>query len=671
MKKITFLFGKGMLLFVFLPFLFTTQSFSQSIVQKHGRLQVDGNKVVDKTGTPVSLAGNSLFWSNAGDTADFYNAETVDYLASNWNSSIIRAAMGVKETWDDGNGYIDSPEAQEAKIRKVIDAAIDKGIYVIIDWHTHEAEKYTAESVAFFTKMARIYGDTPNVIYEVYNEPIQQKWPVIKSYAEEVIAGIRSEDPDNLIIVGTEEYSQRVDIASEDPIVDANVAYTLHFYAAFRPHDKLRVTAQTALDNGAALFVTEWGTIDNTGKGAADPVNTKIWMDFLEEKGISHANWAVSDKALPETGSLVEGGKGIAGLKADQLTTSGKIVKDIIENWESAVDGGDPDDNQAPTVSITAPNGNASVSEGYKLRIDATANDSDGTIANLRLFIDDVLIRQENFAPYNWGHAGSPNPNELDGRSPGTYTIKVLATDDKGATGQDSFTLTVSGTGGGGNSDCTFGTPSASGLASLNASYKNIYVVGNGGPTMNNFREFAINWDARYNGLYQFAFNTSNGVPKWYVDFKGTASFQFQNADPEITLSSTGIAGLDGTYWVNTDGDNFVMVSQTGGFSIYFSNSGTAPECGGTSGTALRASLADAAADTFLYPNPANDELNFSGFPEQPNTIEITDMQGRTVLGKSLENGETILNIGRLQPGMHIAIIKGDGFSETIKFTKL
>lgn len=147
---------------------------AQSPVGKHGRLRTQGNQIVDKNNTAVSLAGNSLFWSNAGDTSDFYNAQTVKHLANNWNSSIIRVAMGVKENWDGGTGYIDSPNFQKNKIRKVIDAAIDEGIYVIIDWHTHEAEQYTSEAADFFKEMASIYGNRPNIIYEIYNEPINQ-----------------------------------------------------------------------------------------------------------------------------------------------------------------------------------------------------------------------------------------------------------------------------------------------------------------------------------------------------------------------------------------------------------------------------------------------------------------------------------------------------------------
>ncbi len=130
--------------------------------------------------------------------------------------------------------------------------------------------------------------------------------------------------------------------------------------------------------------------------------------------------------------------------------------------------------------------------------------------------------------------------------------------------------------------DCTFGTPLASGLPSINSSFENVFVLGNGGPNLDNVTEFIINWDAANNGLYVLAANTSNGTPNWYVDLNPSASNTFVNANPEITLSGTGFAGLDGSYYVAIDNGNFVMVSKTAGFAIYFSKSATRPECGET-----------------------------------------------------------------------------------------
>jgi len=338
--------------FLFLPLLFVLfpanlkaqQNANPTPVSVHGALSVSGTKIVDQNGNVVSFAGNSFFWSNTyWDAEEFYNAEVVKWLQDDWGSTIVRVAMGVDEV----NGYLDRPEENLNRIKTVVDAAIANGMYVIIDWHSHHAENYQPEAIAFFQQMAREYGDNPNVIYEIYNEPIHVSWSdTVKPYAQAVISAIREIDPDNMIIVGTPTWSQDVDIASLDPIQGVNnIAYTLHFYAATHG-ETLRQKAQTAINNGLPLFVTEWGTVEASADGLVDHLETDRWISFLETNHISHCNWSVNDKV--EGASIVfSGANPLGGWSETDLTESGLKAKEIIGSWPQ----------YAPAISTAYPNG--------------------------------------------------------------------------------------------------------------------------------------------------------------------------------------------------------------------------------------------------------------------------------------------------------------------------
>jgi len=406
--KLKFTFRNQFSLFTFLfigIFIFNSSIYSQTVVEKYGRLQVNGSHVTAENGDKISLAGMSLFWSNAGDGGDFYNSQTVNHLADDWKNPIIRAALGVKETWDGGTGYIDNTAAQKAKIRTVIDAAIAKGVYVIIDWHTHAAEVYKDEAVAFFTEMAELYGNNDHVIYEIYNEPINQSWSDVKSYATDVIAGIRSKDPDNLIIVGSPTWSQDVDKAAADPIIgDPNLAYTLHFYA--NTHKQfLRDRALAAMNSGIALFVTEWGTTDASGNGGYNPQESEIWLNFMIENHISYVNWTVSHKN--EDSCVVSPGAGIQGLTNGNLTTSGIFIRNHLIS-------------RAETLSI-----DDFTIDNVKLSLDQNPV-KDMLSVNSTIVIDDLTIFDMNGRSVFYENINQNNPQvNIGNLQTGNYILKV------------------------------------------------------------------------------------------------------------------------------------------------------------------------------------------------------------------------------------------------------
>lgn len=303
---------------------FSSKKYS-GVVSQNGDLSVQGVHLVNKNGDPVQFKGMSLFWSQW--ESEFYNRSVVKFVAREWKSGIIRAAMGVGK-----GGYLDEPSLEQGKIETIIKAAIKNDIYVIIDWHSHHAEDHPEEAKKFFGKMAKKYGKYPNVLYEIYNEPLCD-WPTIKTYAQEVIKEIRKYDPDNVIIVGTPQWSQLVDQAAENPIEGKNICYTLHFYSATHKQE-LRDIAQKAIDLGACLFVTEFGTCTASGNGKLDFAETDIWMDFMDKNHISWCNWSLCDKK--ESASALLPDANTWGNWLDhQLTESGKYIRDKIKGEEN------------------------------------------------------------------------------------------------------------------------------------------------------------------------------------------------------------------------------------------------------------------------------------------------------------------------------------------------
>jgi endoglucanase len=298
---------------------------ASSVVSTNGRLKVCGNKICNSANTPVQLKGMSMFWSNTGWGAErFYNGTAVGNLTTGWGATVVRAAIGV----DGGGGYMDAAQraANVARAKAVIDGAITAGIYVIVDWHSHELHQ--AEAQAFFGDLARTYATSNNVIWETFNEPTSQSWSSLKSYHTAVIGTIRSAGSQNLVIVGSPTWSQDVDVAANDPVADANTAYTLHFYAGSHGQG-LRDKANAAMAKGKAVFVTEYGTCDASGNGGFNATESNNWASWMDTNKISSANWSLNDKA--ETASALLGGASATGPWTDaNLTESGKWAKGYI-----------------------------------------------------------------------------------------------------------------------------------------------------------------------------------------------------------------------------------------------------------------------------------------------------------------------------------------------------
>ncbi len=295
-------------------------------VDLHGQLQVQGNQLINKDGVPPQLRGISLSWS-IWEGKKYYNPEVVDWLTKDFKINLLRASMGVQP---DG-GYLQNSKEHMRLMVNVIDQAIKNGIYVLIDWHDHNAEQHLEASKEFFSTMAQKYGGNPNIIYEIFNEPVHQSWQEVKNYSTEVIKIIRKYDSKNIIVIGSPRWDQEVDMAALDPIAGFdNLVYSFHFYSSDPGHqEQLRAKADLAIKRGIALFVTEWGVAQSNGNGEINHEKTNLWLDWLEKNRLSWAVWHITDKN--ESTAIIKPGTSPKGnwTEAD-LTECGTYVREQI-----------------------------------------------------------------------------------------------------------------------------------------------------------------------------------------------------------------------------------------------------------------------------------------------------------------------------------------------------
>lgn len=272
-------------------------------------LEKDGQKTLcDQNGNKIQLRGMSthgLQWY-----PEIINDNAFSALANDWNCNVIRLAMYVGE-----NGYATNPSVKQ-KVIDGIKLAIKNDMYVIVDWHVLTPGDPTAPiysgAMDFFKEISSMFPNDPHIIYELCNEPNPNSpgvtndangWKKVKAYAEPIIKMLRQNGNKNLIAVGSPCWSQRPDLAADDPINDSNTIYTVHFYTGTHlpsdvdtNRDNVMSNVRYALKHGVAVFATEWGTTDSSGAGDLYLDNADQWLDFLNANNISWCNWSLSNK---------------------------------------------------------------------------------------------------------------------------------------------------------------------------------------------------------------------------------------------------------------------------------------------------------------------------------------------------------------------------------------
>ncbi len=300
----------------------------------NGALAVEGSSLVDAQGNAVQLRGVSthgLQWF-----PEYVNKPLFEQVSSEWNANLVRLAFY-------SDDYCNASAEDRAAIMKTlhtgIDAAISADMYAMVDWHIlkdSDPNEHAAQAVEFFGQISSEYAQSPNIIYEICNEPNgETTWTQIYEYAQQVIPVIRANDPDAVIVVGTPNYDRDLMAAVRNPLSSyGNIMYACHFYVTTHGQD-LRGEIDQALDEGLPVFITECGLAEANGSGRIDFASAAQWFDYLDEHKLSYAIWSLSNKA--ETSALIASNSSATEhMEDDDLSPVGAWVRSLLQGQKAS-----------------------------------------------------------------------------------------------------------------------------------------------------------------------------------------------------------------------------------------------------------------------------------------------------------------------------------------------
>ncbi len=262
-------------------------------------LTVSGRFIRDPSGNNVILRGVSLVDVSVANSRPRNANALIDMATDNangWYARVVRLPV-YPDAIDEQPGWNANPDAYfNNHLNPAVQHCVSKQIYCIIDWHYIQDYNNSAVDTAtrnFWNYVAPKYKDVPNVIYELYNEPVNpDNWSTWKTWAQPWVNIIRSQAPNNLILVGGPRWSQNVAEAATNPFTGGNIAYVAHIY----PQHGGQSTWDAWFGNSSntvPYFITEWGwqqggniPTSGTTSGYGVPFSS-----YLDSKGVSWTAW--------------------------------------------------------------------------------------------------------------------------------------------------------------------------------------------------------------------------------------------------------------------------------------------------------------------------------------------------------------------------------------------
>ncbi len=305
---------------------------------KHGELHVDGIYLKDAHNEKFQLRGASLHGLQWDVGYNYISGDSFKTLRDSFGVNAVRLPVYVTQ-----GGYTEGAASRmDGYIENAVKIARDLGMYVVIDWHVHDAYGGTANpntwkssAISFFEKYASKYKSYGNVLYEICNEPVNTPWydgsgNDLYSYANAVVPVIRKYT-NAIVIVGTNTWSQEPDEVASHKLSYANTMYTVHFYSATHiggDGNWVYDNVKSALKSGVPVFCSEFGICDASGNGNYNTDSANKWMQLFDEYSISFFCWHLSNKG-ESSAYLKTSCSKLSGWTDSDLSTTGKWFKNV------------------------------------------------------------------------------------------------------------------------------------------------------------------------------------------------------------------------------------------------------------------------------------------------------------------------------------------------------
>lgn len=325
--------------------------FGKNFADYNGQLHVEDGKLVNQYNEQMQLkgfVGSQLNqYSNHFDgttTFKYYlNSESIKNLKS-WGTNIIRIGLEIDQVRDTKimQDYLDT-----------IDLLIENDIYVLaLLWNNGNINENVDIAKEYFEIISQRYSNTPNILYEIANEPDSSiEWSEIRDYSNTIIPIIRNYRNDSIIIVpcASPEWIGRPNEVNLNELVETNnIMISYHMYVG----EQLTATRigylQDAINKKMPIFITEWGTTLASGNDGFYENYSNCWMKFMDDNKLSWCNFYITDVNFrvdqglgePEYAGIVQHNKWNNSLSDDILTASGRYIKNILQGTCNSYNSG-------------------------------------------------------------------------------------------------------------------------------------------------------------------------------------------------------------------------------------------------------------------------------------------------------------------------------------------